>query len=111
MAESHPTKVITVSLDPVTKTVKAAKIHVSPGDQIVWDNQTGSKIDILIPDHGILKVRHIPHGHGKTPPEQQPQVEMVRVDPNSPTSYHYAIYAHGTSDFATGGSHPVMIVP
>ena len=111
MAQSHSTKVINVFQDPVTKTVKADKIHVSPGDQIVWDNQTGSKIDILIPDHGILTVRHIPHGHGKTPSDHQPKVEMVPVDPNSPMSYHYAIYVHGTRDFATGGSHPVMIVP
>jgi hypothetical protein len=111
MAQSSAIKVINVYHDPVTKTVKADKVHVSPGDQIVWDNQTGSKIDILIPDHGVLKVRHIPHGHGKTPSDQQPTVGMVRVDPNAPTNYHYAIYVHGTSDFATGGSHPVMIVP
>jgi len=36
MAQSHSTKVINVFQDPVTKTVKADKIHVSPGDQIVW---------------------------------------------------------------------------
>jgi hypothetical protein len=104
-------KVIKVFQDPVTKGIKADKIHVSPGDQIAWDNQTGSKIDILIPDHGILKVRHIPHGHGKTPSGQQPVVEMVPVDPNAPTKYPYAIYVHGAKDFATGGSHPEMIVP
>ena len=105
MAQSPSIKVIKVFQDPVTKMVKAEKIHVSPGDQIAWDNQTGSKIDILIPDHGIMKMRHIPHGHGQTPPDQQPTVEMVPVDPNAPTKYRYAIYVHGTRDFAAWEVH------
>ncbi len=111
MAQSPSLKVINVVQDPVTKAVKADKVHVSPGDQIAWDNQTGFKLDILIPDHGVLKVRHIPHGHGRTPSHQQPTVAMVQVDPSGPTNYQYAIYVHETRDFATGGSHPVMIVP
>jgi hypothetical protein len=111
MANAPSIKVITVVQDPVTKVVRADKVHVSPGDQIVWDNQTGSKIDILIPDHGILKVRHIPHSHGKTPSHQQPTIATVQIDPSGPTHYHYAIYVHDTRDFAVGGSHPVMIVP
>lgn len=111
MAQSPAVKVINVYQDPVTKVMKVDKVHVSPGDQITWDNQTGSKIDILIPDHGIFKVRHIPHGHGKTPSHQQPTVEMVKIDPSGPTKYQYAIYVHGAKDFAVGGSHPEMIVP
>ena len=111
MAQSPEIKVVKVFQDPITKAIKADKIHVSPGDQIVWDNQTGSKLDILIPDHGVLKVRHIPHGHGKTPSDQQVTVGVVPVDASSPTKYPYAIYVHGTKDFATGGSHPEMIVP
>ena len=111
MAQPSSIKVIRVFQDPNTKIFKADKVHVSPGDQIAWDNQTGSKIDILIPDHGILKVRHIPHGQGQTPPGQQPKVENVPVNPSASTSYRYAIYVHGAKDFAQGGSHPEMIVP
>jgi plastocyanin len=105
------TKTIRVYQDAETKVMRVDKVHVSPGDQIVWDNQTGSKIDILIPDHGVSKVRHIGHGLGKTPSHQQVTVESVPVNPAAPASYHYAIYVHGAKDFAIGGSHPVMIVP
>jgi hypothetical protein len=87
------------------------QVHVSPGDKVCWDNQTGGDIDILFPDHGLLNVRHIRHGKGTTNPAAQPDIQKIAVDPNKPVVYFYAVYSHTLKKFAYGGSEPEMIVP
>ncbi len=82
-------------------------IHVIPGDDIVWDNQTAGDIDVLIPAHGILTIQHLQIKKG-TP---LPNVPKQTVQNVSPGHYRYAVYCHHCQSFAVGGSEPEMIVP
>lgn len=107
----EPKKVTVRVFCPTNDICVVEKVHVVPGDKVCWDNQTGKPIDILFPDHGLLKIRHIGHGAGQTNPADQPEIQKVPVDSSKPLSYFYAVYSHRLKKFAVGGSEPEMIVP
>jgi hypothetical protein len=87
------------------------KVHVRPGDKVVWVNQTGAQIDILVPAHKLTSAHFIQQGRGTMPSKSAITILNVRVDPRRPRSYYYAIYSHKVKNFAYGGSSPEMIVP
>jgi len=91
--------------------VQPGSIHLGQGNVTVrWENETGGKIDILVP-HDQLRsdIKHLELKSRKKPGEIQ--FHPPKVAKKKQRTYPYAVYCHSTKSFAYGGSDPEMIVP
>jgi len=76
--------------------------EADPGDTILW-HAGDDTVSIWFPDDDVFASREIvSRGSG--------DIEIQIPGTAAPGNYHYAVFNHDMKKFATGGSHPIMII-
>jgi hypothetical protein len=112
--KAGPVGTVTIPVkDPQDGKIKINKFHVEKNASVRFLNHTGGIVKLLIPDGGSLFVP--PNGVPDADtwaniPASGELILQVKEEPKH-KSYPYAAYCEVISDFAAGGSAPVIICP